>query len=63
MNIMAKTVSKSSLQKTKRYKDGSTASFTKVANQAGKKQKNSWVVTGYSPFGTGYKKGNGRKKK
>ena len=36
---MAKTVSKSSLQKTKRYKDGSTASFTKVANQAGKKQK------------------------
>ena len=42
---MAKTVSKGTNSKVKKYKDGSTGSFTKVKSNG----KNKWVKSGSSP--------------
>jgi len=41
---MAKTVSKGNNNKVKKYRDGSTASFTKVKSNGSSK----WMKTGYS---------------
>ena len=42
---MAKTVSKGATTKVKKYKDGSTGSFTKVKSNG----KNKWIKSGSSP--------------